>query len=39
MGKGRSRIGEGGLDEAATVVCIACIGNGLLDPEDGMSVD
>lgn len=39
VGKGRPRVGEGGFDEGATSVCIVCVGNGLIDPEGGLSAD
>ena len=35
VGKGRPRVGEGGFE----VGCVACVGKGLLGPEDGLSAD
>ena len=39
MGKGRPRFGESEFDDGPTVVCMASVGKGLLDPGDGMSAD
>jgi hypothetical protein len=39
VGKGRPRVGEGDFDEGGTILCIPCVGKGLLDSEDALPAD